>query len=57
VRDAGRHRLYRLNAQPLKPIHDWVQSYQDLWTERFTRLDAVLAELTDREDDDGSSDS
>lgn len=57
VRDAGRHRLYRLNAQPLKPIHDWVQSYQGLWTERFTRLDAVLAELTDREDDDGSSDS
>ena len=25
VRDEGRQRLYRLNAQPLKPIHDWVQ--------------------------------
>jgi DNA-binding transcriptional ArsR family regulator len=57
VRDQGRQRLYRLNARPLKPIHDWVQAYQDLWTERFTRLDAVLAELTDMEDDDGSSDS
>jgi DNA-binding transcriptional ArsR family regulator len=57
VRDAGRQRLYRLNAQPLKPIHDWVQTYQDLWTERFSRLDAVLTELKDREDDDGSSDS
>jgi DNA-binding transcriptional ArsR family regulator len=57
VRDAGRQRLYRLNAQPLKPIHDWVRDYQDLWTERFSRLDTVLAELTDREDDDGSSDS
>jgi hypothetical protein len=34
-----------------------VRTYQDLWTERFTRLDAVLAELTDMEDDDGSSDS
>jgi DNA-binding transcriptional ArsR family regulator len=55
VRDEGRQRLYRLNAQPLKPIHDWVQTYQDLWTERFTRLDAVLMELKDREDDDGSS--
>jgi DNA-binding transcriptional ArsR family regulator len=57
VRDAGRQRLYRLNAAPLKPIHDWVQTYQDLWTERFNRLDAVLTELKDREDDDGSSDS
>jgi DNA-binding transcriptional ArsR family regulator len=57
VRDAGRQRLYRLNAQPLKPIHDWVRAYQDLWTERFNRLDAVLTELRDREDDDGSSDS
>jgi DNA-binding transcriptional ArsR family regulator len=57
VRDEGRQRLYRLNAQPLKPIHDWVQSYQDLWTERFTRLDDVLTELKDREDDDGSSDT
>jgi DNA-binding transcriptional ArsR family regulator len=57
VRDEGRQRLYRLNARPLKPIHDWVQTYQDLWTERFTRLDAVLAELKDREDDDGSRDT
>jgi DNA-binding transcriptional ArsR family regulator len=57
VRDHGRQRLYRLNAAPLKPIHDWVRTYQDRWTERFTRLDAVLAELTDMEDDDGSSDS
>jgi DNA-binding transcriptional ArsR family regulator len=57
VRDEGRQRLYRLNARPLKPIHDWVQTYQDLWTERFNRLDTVLAELKDREDDDGSSDT
>ena len=57
VRDEGRQRLYRLNAEPLKPIHDWVQTYQDLWTERFTRLDDVLTELKDTEDDDGSRDT
>ena len=28
VRDEGRQRLYRLNGQALKPIHDWVQSYE-----------------------------
>jgi len=27
VRDAGRHRLYRLDPEPLKPIHDWLGQY------------------------------
>jgi len=57
VRDEGRQRLYRLNARPLKPIHDWLQNYQDLWTERFSRLDVVLDELTETEDGDGGIDS
>lgn len=46
VRDVGRQRMYRLNAAPLKPIHDWVQTYERSWSDRFDRLDAVLAELT-----------
>jgi DNA-binding transcriptional ArsR family regulator len=45
VRDEGRQRLYRLNAQALKPIHDWVSSYQHLWDERFELLEDVLADL------------
>src|SRR5947207_15641948 len=28
VREAGRHRLYRLNGEALKPIHDWVKAYE-----------------------------
>ena len=28
VRDDGRQRLYRLNGHALKPIHDWVKSYE-----------------------------
>jgi len=27
VRGDGRRRLYRLNGQALKPIHDWVRAY------------------------------
>jgi len=53
VRDAGRQRLYRLNAPALKPIHDWVARYEQSWTDRFERLDAVLDELKD--DDEGGS--
>src|SRR5215208_5831312 len=42
VREEGRQRLYRLNARALKPIHDWVQQYERMWSERFAELDVVL---------------
>ena len=54
VREAGRQRLYRLNAPALKPIHDWVSGYERFWSERFDQLDAVLADLKREErGDDG----
>jgi DNA-binding transcriptional ArsR family regulator len=45
VRDQGRQRLYRVNGQALKPIHDWVRRYERLWSERFEELDVVLQDL------------
>src|SRR4051794_29056697 len=54
VRGAGRQRLYRLNGHALKPIHDWVKEYERSWSERFDRLDAVLEELKQEEEDDDS---
>jgi DNA-binding transcriptional ArsR family regulator len=54
ARDEGRQRLYRLNGQPLKPIHDWVKGYERTWSDRFEALDAVLEELKDKEQGDGS---
>jgi DNA-binding transcriptional ArsR family regulator len=54
VRDQGRQRLYRLNGQALKPIHDWVAAYERSWSRRFDQLDAVLEELQAEEVDDGS---
>jgi DNA-binding transcriptional ArsR family regulator len=56
VRTEGRQRMYRLNAQPLKPIHDWVKNYERSWEERFEALDDVLEDLKEKEDGDGSSD-
>jgi DNA-binding transcriptional ArsR family regulator len=50
VREAGRQRLYRLNGEALKPIHDWVKAYERSWSERFEHLDAVLAELKEKEE-------
>jgi DNA-binding transcriptional ArsR family regulator len=54
VREEGRQRLYRLNGQALKPIHDWVKSYESSWSERFEELDVVLDELKKEEERDGS---
>ena len=55
VREHGRQRVYRLNGEALKPIHDWVKTYEQAWSERFDELDAVLDELK-KEEGDGRSD-
>jgi DNA-binding transcriptional ArsR family regulator len=54
VRGDGQQRLYRLNGHALKPIHDWVKTYERSWSERFEQLDVVLEELTQKEEGDGS---
>ena len=56
VREEGRQRLYRLNGHALKPIHEWVKSYEQSWTERFVELDVVLEELKQKEEGDGGND-
>jgi DNA-binding transcriptional ArsR family regulator len=57
VREEGRRRIYRLNGRSLKPIHDWVKRYEDTWNERFDRLDQVLEELKEKEEEDGDHDA
>jgi DNA-binding transcriptional ArsR family regulator len=45
VREEGRRRLYRVNGPALKPIHDWVRGYEQLWSDRFDALEDVLEDL------------
>ena len=54
VRDHGRQRLYSLNGESLKPIHDWVKNYEQLWSDRFELIDDVLRDL--EEEQDGNDD-
>jgi len=56
VRDEGRKRIYSLNGERLKPIHDWVSAYERTWSERFERLDEVLEDLKRKEKRDGIDD-
>jgi DNA-binding transcriptional ArsR family regulator len=53
VREQGRQRMYRLNGHALKPIHEWVSSYERFWSQRFDRLDDVLEDLKREENDGG----
>ena len=48
-RRVGRQRLYRVNAERLKPIYDWVAPFERYWSERYDRLDDVLETLKSKE--------
>lgn len=58
VREEGRHRMYRLEAEPLQPIHAWLERYERMWTARFDRLEEVLEQMKhdQKEEDDGGND-
>ena len=45
ARSVGRARLYRVNGPALRPVHDWVGRFEQLWNERYDRLDDYLVEL------------
>jgi DNA-binding transcriptional ArsR family regulator len=48
-RRAGRQRLYRVNVEKLKPIYDWVTSFERYWSESYERLDEVLEDVQKKE--------
>jgi DNA-binding transcriptional ArsR family regulator len=51
-RRVGRKRLYRVNAERLKPIYDWVAPFERYWSESYERLDEILEELKSKEKPD-----
>jgi DNA-binding transcriptional ArsR family regulator len=48
-RRVGRQRMYRVNAERLKPIFDWVAPFERFWSERYDRLDKILEEVQKKE--------
>ena len=44
-RAQGRHRLYRLEAARLRPLHEWLAQYEQMWNERLDRIDDYLKDL------------
>src|SRR5437660_522858 len=48
VHKAGQRRLYRLNPQELKPVHDWTQKFERFWTDHLDSIKQA-AELKARQ--------
>jgi DNA-binding transcriptional ArsR family regulator len=34
----GRQRLYQINPARLKPVHDWVKTYEQFWDHKLLRI-------------------
>jgi len=45
VRADANRRIYRLRPEPLMEIDKWLESYRDMWEDRFDRLSDYLIHL------------
>lgn len=45
VRSEAQQHFYKIKADGLRPVHEWVKSFEQLWNERFDRLVEYLREL------------
>jgi DNA-binding transcriptional ArsR family regulator len=45
-RESGRQRLYRLDPEPLRELHDWTSHYAKLWRGKLARLHQLLDDET-----------
>ncbi len=49
VEARAQQRLYALRPEPLRHLHAWLESYRQLWEERFDEMDKLVHELTAHE--------
>lgn len=53
VRQDAQRRWYELSIEPLAEVDGWLASYRHLIAERYERLDEILSELQEKENNDG----
>ena len=53
VRRCAQQRFYALNGAGLKPMHDWVVTFERFWREGFDRLDDYLQTLQEQRKNHG----
>ncbi len=48
-RKVGRYRVYRVNANHLKPVQEWAKQFEQYWSNSLDYLDEYLKEIQVRE--------
>ena len=38
VRRDGRHMLYRINAEAIRPLHEWTKTFERMWRHQLIRV-------------------
>lgn len=41
----GKHRVYSLNGDKLRPVFDWVKAYERFWEHQLDRIQALAEEM------------
>jgi len=58
VRRNGRHKLYRTNAQGIKPLHEWAETFERYWTHQLSRVkeraEAKMRSLAEKSETENS---
>lgn len=44
-RQSGKQRLYELDADALRTVHEWTGGFEQFWNASFDRLDAYVQQL------------
>ena len=52
VSQQGRERVCEGRPDSLAEVSDWIESYRQLWEQRFDRLDDLLIEMQQKEQQD-----
>lgn len=47
----GRRRIYRLDAEPLREVYDWVAHYERFWDAKLDALGRFLDQQEQKEDE------
>lgn len=50
VRTDAQRRLYRIRAEPLRDIDEWLRPYRSMWSSSLDDLERHLDEMPDRDD-------
>lgn len=51
----GQRRWYHLNPEPLQELDRWLDGYRNVWSERYSRLDAYLKSVQTKENQNDNS--